>query len=116
MAINPAIVSIVLRAFWLRISRHNSTAKSMFIKILILGLAFETTYGLRILLLVKQDEWKQSDPYKYNLVFTLYILCGEILCQVVLLVGILQYTHRLRRKHLWPAQRDQLLVNASDYS
>lgn len=101
LIINPIIVFIVLRELKSRISGPG-TIRTMFIKIALLGCLFELAFSLRIVLILNQYNWKQKDPWKYNLVFTVYILIGEIACQVVLITGIIVYTHKLRVKYLRP--------------
>ena len=75
-------------------------SKIIFIKIALLGSLFELASCLRILLVLKQNEWKQTDPWKYNVVFIAYILVGEFACQIVLIYGVIAYTHKLRVKYL----------------
>jgi len=100
LVVNAGIVVTVLRSLWLRVSWQNSSAKAMFIKILLIGLMFEITAALRILLLFRQKTWKDRIPRRYDFVFFLYILFGEIACQGILLYGILSYTNQLRVRHL----------------
>lgn len=99
IVINPIIVGIVLKQLKSRINTRG-TILTIFIKIALLGCLFELACCLRILLVVKQDYWKKTDPWKYNLAFIAYILVGEVACQILLIYGIIVYTHKLRVKHL----------------
>ena len=83
LVFNPIIVITVLRKFYGRIrmnSQGGSEARRMFTKILLLGILFEATCILRIILVYFQDDWKEHDTKRYNIVFTLYIFFGEISC------------------------------------
>ena len=99
MLINPIIVGIVLKSLKSRIGVPG-TIRTMFIKIALLGTFFEMACALRIVLVMNQYQWKQYDPWKYNVVFIFYILLGEVACQIVLITGIIVYTHKLRVKYL----------------
>ena len=99
IVINPIIVGIVLESLKSRINAPG-TIRTMFIKIALLGCLFELACCLRILLVFREDEWKSTDPWKYNLAFIAYILLGEIACQIVLIYGVIVYTHKLRVKYL----------------
>ena len=97
---NPLIVGVVLKSLRKRIvMMSNRSAKVMFNKILILGILFEIAISLRIVLISKQDDWKQNYPQYYNMTFAIYILLGEVCCQIVLIYGIVVYTHKIKKKH-----------------
>ena len=74
--------------------------RTMFIKIALLGSLFEIAACIRILLVLKQDDWKLNAPWKYNTTFIVYILVGEVACQIILIYGVIVYTHKLRVKYL----------------
>lgn len=84
----------------------------MLIKIAILGILFEVTFCLRILLVLKQDDWKRENPKVYNTVFTIYIIVGEIGCQIVLILGLFAYIRKMRNK--LKNRRSSLLNNSND--
>ena len=98
--INPVIVIIVLRSLWGRIGGIKSESGIMFVKILALGVMFEIAMTVRVLLLLRQDDWKMKHTGLYITFFTIYIVVGEVACQVVLLLGILMFTRKLRVKYL----------------
>ena len=98
--INPVIVIIVLRSLWGRIGGIKSESGIMFVKILALGVMFEIAMTVRVLLLLRQDDWKMNHTGLYITFFTIYIVVGEVACQVVLLLGILMFTRKLRVKYL----------------
>ena len=91
---NPVIVIIVLRCLYEAASRH-TMARPMILKILLLGLSFEIALILRIVLLVKQDEWKKHDRGLFISFFSFYILFGEVACQAILLYGLCSVTKQL---------------------
>ena len=99
LLINPIIVGTVLKSLK---SRFNGPGilRTMFIKIALLGCLTEIALGLRITLIYKQLEWKMEKPWLYNIVFSSYILIGEVSCQIVLISGVIIYTHKLRKKYL----------------
>lgn len=100
MIVNPVIFITVLRGLRHRLGHKNSTIKTMYFKILAIGILFEITAVLRIVLLFRQEYWKSERPSHFNVVFIFYIFFGEIGCQLILLFGILIYTRKLRAKHL----------------
>ena len=65
-------------------------------KIAILGVLFEISQALRILLILKQKEWKNEDLVSFNIVFTAYIIIGEVGGFVVLISGMFFYTRKLQ--------------------
>ena len=65
-----------------------------------LGVLFEITYTIRVALILKQEYWKEYNKPLYNFFFSVYIIIGEICCQMVLIVAIGLYTHKLRNKYL----------------
>ena len=65
-------------------------------KIAILGVLFEISQALRILLILKQKEWKNEDLASFNIVFTAYIIIGEVGGFVVLISGMFFYTRKLQ--------------------
>ena len=94
---NPIYVIPVLRAFHKnRIGELGSEGRSIFRKVALLGVLFEIAYIVRVVLIVKQDYWKQHNVTLYNIFFTIYIVIGEICCQMVLIVAIIVYTNRMR--------------------
>lgn len=77
LIVNPIFVATVLRS----LSRvMKGKGNDMLIKIAILGFLFEVSFSLRILLVVRQDDWKRENPKLYNTIFTIYIIVGEIGC------------------------------------
>ena len=98
--INPVIVIIVLCSLWGKIGGIKSESGIMFVKILALGVMFEIAMMVRVLLLLRQDDWKMKHTSLYITFFTIYIVVGEVACQVVLLLGILIFTRKLRVKYL----------------
>ena len=99
LIINPIVFYIVLRSIKDRLSVPG-IGRTMFIKILLLGILFELTFCLRITIILMQATWKENAPWKFNLVFSAYIITGDVLCQIVLLSGIMAYTQTLRVKYL----------------
>ena len=89
LVINPIIVAKVLRFLWLTVGQQNEFARAIWWKIFFLGAAFEIAYFLRILLIVWQDTWKLNGKiWAYNTVFILYLLIGEVGCQLILIAGV----------------------------
>ena len=68
-------------------------------KIAILGVLFEISQALRILLILKQKEWKNEDLVSFNIVFTSYIIIGEVGGFVVLISGMFFYTRKLQMRN-----------------
>ena len=99
LIINPIIVGTVLNSFKSRIGA-SGTIRTIFIKIVLLGCLFEVAFALRIILIYYQYEWKENSPWLWNIVFTLYIILGEVACQIVLISGVIIYSHKLRVKYL----------------
>ena len=79
LLINPVIVGFVLKSLKSRINGPGMI-RTIFIKIALLGCIFEIACSLRILLILKQEEWKEKAPWKYNTTFIAYILVGEVAC------------------------------------
>ena len=68
-------------------------------KIAILGVLFEISQALRILLILKQKKWKNEDLVSFNIVFTSYIIIGEVGGFVVLISGMFFYTRKLQMRN-----------------
>ena len=99
MIFNPVIVVIVVHSLYNAAARHPE-ARVMFIKIVLLGLFSEISVSMRIVLLVRQEEWKQEEPGLFIIFFTMYIFFGEVACQIILLHGIFFFSRKLRVKYL----------------
>ena len=98
---NPIHVVRVLRSFsQQQIGKQGSEGKQIFFKVALLGILFEITYTIRVALILKQEYWKEHNKPLYNFFFSVYIIIGEICCQMVLIFAIGLYTHKLRKKYL----------------
>ena len=61
----------------------------MVYKLALVGIFFEIAQGLKILLIVKQEHyWKIDDTKTFNLIYSLYLLIGEVFPIVVFIIGV----------------------------
>lgn len=97
MVLNPLIFYKVLKSLG---NYRQVQGKTMYRKIMLMGVLFETCCIIRTVLIFKQEDWKQNNPINFNIAFSVYILVGEVSCQLVLISGILVYTHKLRVRYL----------------
>ena len=73
----------------------------MVYKLALVGIFFEIAQGLKILLIVKQEHyWKINDPKTFNLIYSLYLMIGEVFPIVVFIIGVFFQARKLKKKHL----------------
>ena len=72
----------------------------MVYKLALVGIFLEIAQGLRIVLIVKQEHyWKIDDPEKFNLIYSLYLMIGEVFSIVVFIIGVFFQARKLKEKH-----------------
>ena len=73
----------------------------MVYKIALVGIFFEIAQALRIVLIIKQEHyWKINDPKTFNLIYSLYLMIGEVFSIIIFIIGVYLSARKLKKKHL----------------